>query len=442
MLSGKARQQGLSCGRTNLIPNCLRDVTMYTFQSPGRADPDVSDAVLAVWNDTILDKINSHKANPFLVTDPSQIADGKIAHSIKWPANPREPLDCLGEELAVQLSDWGWPGRAELHNEYLEYALIMRPDSDGNLRPKRFIATTELMEWWQAMAVHDLPYFLQCVTSITGRRYEAEELFGISEQQWNSLTVKTRTEIFRRRLVGFGRAQPPEHPLNMEHVLFMAENINGLSDLIFVVHFGSFPYAVNQDGKRRRAKLEEIFLSVDREDLYCRNADTGAAQAAYDQVFLRGKNPPQGRVMAFANPLGVYLRALRTKDLSLDGEPVPQEWGRFSRGTDGMMMRLEFGPGDEDPHFLDDLLWTNGARTSPVSGYLLARLIEVGPLVVIGDTPRPIANDEFRDIPTRPCASITRGLPSYERCKQIATFADQYENPLGVVPGTRGLRES
>ncbi len=415
---------------------------MHIFHSPGLADPDVSDAVLSVWNDAILNLINSHNASPFLLSDPSEIADGKIAHSIKWPANPREPLDCLGEELAVQLSDWGWPGRAELHNEYLEYALIMRPDAAGNLRPKRFIATTEMMEWWQAMAVYDLPYFLQLVRNTTGCHYSSNELFGIPETQWTTLNVKTRTEIFRRRLVGFGRSQPPEHPLNVEHVLFMAENINGLSDLIFVVHFGSFPYAVKQDGKRRRARLEEIFLSVDREDLFCRNADSGAAQAAYDQVFLRGKNPPQGRVMAFANPLGVYLRALRTKDLSLDGQPVPQEWSRFSRGSDGMAMRLEFGPSDDDPFFLDDLIWTNGAQSQPASGYLLARLIEVGPLVVIGNTPRPIANDEFRDIPTRPCSAITRGLPSYERCKQIASFADLYENPLGVVPGTRGLREN
>lgn len=413
---------------------------MHIFRSPGLADPGVNDAVLSVWNDTIVTLINSHHASPFLVSNPADITDSKIAHSIKWLANPREPLDCLGEELAVQLSDWGWPGRAELHNEYLEYTLIMSPDAKGNLRPKRFVATTEMMEWWQAMAVYDLPYFLQQVSSITGRAYDAEELFGMPASQWNSLNVKTRTEIFRRRLVGWGRSQPPEHPLNVEHVLFMAENINGLNDLIFVVHFGSFPYAVNQDGKRRRAKLEEIFLSVDREDLFCRNADSSAAQAAYDQVFLRGSNPPQGRVMAFANPLGVYLRAFKTKDLSIDGQSVPAEWIRFSRGREGMAMRLEFGPSDDDPRFLDDLIWTKGARTTPVSGYLLARLIEVGPLVVIGNTPRQIAKDEFRDIPSRLGSAITRGLPSYKRCKEIAAFADLYENPSGVVPGTRGLR--
>lgn len=411
---------------------------MHVFQSPGLADPDVNDATLVAWNAQITDLIDGHSVSPFFVLDPSDIENGQIANSVKWPGNPREPLDCVGEELAVQLSDWGWPGRAELHNEYLEYSLIMRPDSIGNVRPKRFVATTELMEWWRTMAVFDMPYFLSLVKKITGNAYSSEELFGIPESHWNDLGTAPREALFMRRLVGNGRAQPPEHPLNIDHVLFMAENINGLNDLIFVVHFGSFPYAINEGGIRRRARLEEIFLSVDRSDLFCRNADPGAAQGAYDQAYIDGSNPPQGRALAFADPVGMYMRTLTTTDLRIDGETVPDDWTRFSRGASDMPMRLEFGPDDDDPRFLDDIKVGTGSGAEAVSGYFLAREIEVGPLVVIAKDARPISNAEFKDIPAVPPGDITCGLPGNGRCQQISEFADLFENPLGVVPGTRG----
>ncbi|WP_417210457.1 hypothetical protein [Antarctobacter sp.] len=415
---------------------------MHIFQSPGLADPNVNDAALTSWNAQIRSLVDGHRVSPFLVLDPRDIKDGDIANSVKWPGNPREPLDCLGEDLATKLSDWGWPGRAELHNEYLEYTLVMRPDANGKLRPKRFVATTELMEWWLTMAVFDLEYFLLTIKNITGHAYTAADLFLLQPDQWAALPVQARAEVFHRRLVGLGRTQPPEHPLNIEHVLFMSENINGLNDLIFVVHFGSFPYAVTENSSRRRARIEEIFLSVNRPDLFCRNADPGAAQGAYDQAFIPGSTPPQGKALAFADPLGMYMRGLTTTDLRIAGAPVPNDWVRFSRGVDTMHMRLEFGPDDDDPRFLDEVVAGTGDAAPPISGYFLAREIEVGPRVVIGRTPRAITAAEFEDIPAVTAQdAITCGLPGNARCRMISDFADLFENPLGIVPGTRGQRD-
>lgn len=414
---------------------------MHIFQSPGFADPDVNDETLASWNEQIrfqVEDVEGRAVSPFLVLDPSDIEEGETANSVKWPGNPREPADCLGEELATKLSDWGWPGRAELHNEYLEYTLIMRPDSSGKLRPKRFVATTELKEWWLTMAVFDVDYFLKKVKEVTGKDYLTEDLFNMSIEQWKSMPVSQRASIFQQRIVGFGRTRPPEHPLNAEHALFMSVGINGLDDLIFVVHFGSFPYAVNEGDKRRRARLEEIFLFADRPELFCRNADPGAAQGAYDQVYVEGSSPPQGRSLAFANPLGMYMRAITTTDLRINGAPIPTDWERYSRGGEGMSMRLEFGPSDHDPRFLDEVVIGTGADAPVVTGYYLASAIEVGPLVTVAREARPIAETEFIDIPPADVGDIACGLPGNQRCADIADFADLYEDPMGIVPGTRG----
>ncbi|NVO57825.1 hypothetical protein HW561_18670 [Rhodobacteraceae bacterium B1Z28] len=414
------------------FPAIERNTEMSVYQSPGCADQGVSEAALAAWNARLKTVIDGHGVSPFLVADPRDIDDGQTSAGFRWPGNPREPLDCLGEDLAARLSDLGWASRAELHNEYLEYALVMRPDHSGRLRPKRFIATTELMEWWMTMAVFDLEYFLNAVATITRRTYSSNELFGMTPEAWNTLEISARVACFHRRLVGAGREHPPEHPLNIEHVLFMAKGMNGLNDLAFAMHFSSFPYFVVDGGKRRRARLDEIFAFGNRQDLFCRNAVSRAAQGVYNLAFIEGSDPPQGRAIAFADPLGMYMQAFPTSHLFIDQTEVPVDWLRFSRGSEEMPMRLEFGPGDDDPRFLDEVTLGTGASARPISGYCLAHLIQVGPLVKATAKPRMITKVEFVEIPSVEPGGIICGLPGTERCKQISEFADQCESSPGV----------
>ena len=414
------------------LRSCLseikRNIEMPVFQSPGLADQGVNDAALAAWNARVQTLFNDHDVSPFLVLDPRDIEDTQTSDEFKWPGNPREPLDCLGAELAERLSDLGWSSRVELHNEYLEYALVMRPDLTGRIRPKRFVATTELMEWWMAMAVHDLEHFLHVVASITRRSYGSEELFGVPAERWKALDISARMACFHRRLVGTGRAQPPEHPINVEHVLFMSAGTNSLSDLTSVMHFGSFPYLVSQEGQSRRARLDEMFTHANRKDLFCRNALSQVARNANELALIEGSGPPKGRAMAFADPLGMYIRSFQSSGLFHDEANTPADWVRFSRGVDGMPMRLEFGPSDDDPSFLDEVRLDTGAAAHPVSGYTLASRIEVGPLVKIAATSRPITKVELSEIPAAEPDGIVCGLPGTQRCRQISEFADQCEN--------------
>jgi hypothetical protein len=412
---------------------------MPEFCSPGLADADVPDAVLTAWNTTIAREIASRPASPILVSDPTSIASGATSSGVKWPGHPLEPLNCQSEEVAATLSDWGWAGRAELHNEYLEYLLVMRTDETGRSRPKQFIATTELMEWWQTMAVHAPDYFLDRVETIAGVRPNMAELFGVTTQKWLQQSEASRRSAFQNVMVGNGRSRPPVSGLNQQHALFMAHEINGLDDLIYVVHFGSFSYAVNENGVRRRATIEEIFHAEDVDYLFCRNADPAAAEGAYNQAFIRGtEDSPQARKLAFADPLGMYIRTFSTGDLRLNGAAVPTGWTRWSRGdANGTAQRLEFGPADDDPHFLDDLTIGVGPGVPRVNGYQLAKRIEVGPIVVVGQH-EPVHS--FKDIPGIEAGTITCGGESDSRCAAIAALKAEHDAARTLVRGTRGGR--
>ena len=414
---------------------------MAIFRSPGLADEDVAPEVVDAWNRHILDEVGRHRNSPFLVLDPTQISDGEISSAVKWAGHPLEPLQCTDEETAEKLSDFGWAGRAELHNEYFEYGIVTALDANGVERPKRLIATTELMEWWQTLAVHDAPSFLSKIKEITGVRRSMNELFERDMRAWKALTVPTREGLFRRYIVGSGRNSPPMHSLNQTSVLFMGHQINGLDDLIYVVHFGTFPYAVLASNVRRRARIEEIFHSAQVGYLYCRNADPAAAIGAYNQAFLQGtEGSPAGRNIAFADPLGMYIRTFSTGDLFYDGAAVPNEWTTLTRGHENdTPQRLEFGPPNSHPAFLDEVKIGSEDDAPTVTGFQLAKRVEVGPLVVVGDE-RPILEEEFMDIPAALPGIIECGQSSDQWCIDIDIFRREVEAQEALIRGTRGGR--
>ena len=147
-----------------------------------------------------------------------------------------------------------------------------------------------------------------------------------------------------------------------------------------------------------------------------------------------------GRAIAFADPLGIYIRGLRTSRLRFQGSEVPKEWVRFSRGSNKMPMRLEFGPSEDDPVFLDDITVQYGEKSEPLTGFSLAREIDVGPLLAAETNPRKITQPEFEMIPKIAREKITCGLPGNHRSVQITDLADLCESSIGSVPGTRGWR--
>lgn len=364
---------------------------MYDF--PGKADA-VTLAVKEAWNNKIQTEYNRQKLNhpgTFLVLDPESIDTGDPINAVRWAANPAVPLACLDndEEKTRALCDFGIRGRHELHNEYLEYMVVYAEDDGGNKRPKRVIMTTELREYWTTLAVYDPSYCKELAESLIGRTISWSDLYGTGVSDPNTLSEDERLFRFSVEVAGDGGGlvtgvpSQPQGKLNTENLLFMTHPINGLDDLIFIVMFGAKPYSVRlPDGTYREPTKFEIFGNGNA--LACRNADPNAALGASAQA-------RQGIKLAFANPLGMYIltssEELR-QQFFIGDDPISEEWIRLSRGEQGMYQRLEFGPGDDSPEFLDDIIVSTGDEDIPVKGgYDIAKKVEVGPLIVLEQDP-------------------------------------------------------
>jgi hypothetical protein len=184
----------------------------------------------------------------------------------------------------------------------------------------------------------------------------------------------------------------PVGRLNTERALFMNHPINGLDDLLYIVMFGAHPYAVRQGTGVRPATRDEIFKSQNVQHLACRHADPAAALGAHGAAFA-------GCSVAFADPLGVYIESFSSHLFTYNGQPVPKRWVRWRRGRRGMYQRLEFGPGDDDGAFLDDIRVSTGVTDEPVvGGFQIVQQLEVGPRVVVG-APTSVGTNEYRVVP-------------------------------------------
>ncbi|KAB8330133.1 hypothetical protein SD80_030410 [Scytonema tolypothrichoides VB-61278] len=413
------------------------------YDVPGRAD-QLSTDLVQKWNDTIqvaYERLQPELGSRFFVLDPNTLTESVLA-SIKWFADPAEPDFCLGSsEVAKQLSDWGVKGRHELHNEYCEYRTIDKVDSTGRLRPKRVQVTTELREYWVCLAIYD-PHTVRAIAkSILGFEPAWEDLYGVSDPF--QLTEEGREIAFSTIVAGNGQdpklegAGVPNQPtgrLNTDNALFMTHPINGLDDLLYIVMFGAKPYANRTATGLEQATREQLFREFNVEQLACRHADPAAAMGALGAAF-------NGQTVAFDNPLGMYIQSF-TKDVFLfEGNPIPDTWVRWSRGAkEGMYQRLEFGPGDDDAAFLDDIKVAVGSNEQPLTGgFQLVQQIEVGPLVVVGK-PTPVAENEYVILSA---SNANIDCKEARICQRIKALKQEYDNEhqmIRIAPRTMGFK--
>ncbi|HEV7876624.1 hypothetical protein [Bradyrhizobium sp.] len=417
------------------------------YSVPGKAD-QASQAVIDAWNAQI--KFNFDDlwgrgladSKPYFIDDPGKLTNAAFTDAVRWSGAPAEPRTCLDETWAQRLSDWGERGRTSFQNEYLEYTLIYATDQTGKVRPKRFTATTELAEYWTTVASVDPVQLRAMAKDVLGRDVSYAELYGSNNADPTHLSPATRRIAFATQVAGNGQhddlkdANVPANPigsLNRENALFMRQPINGLDDLVYIVMFGARPYAVNGPQGRRRAENYEIFRSQQTDFLACRNADPHAARGAYNQVISQiNGNAAKSSRMALADPLGMYIRGFNSGAFTWNGAAVPQDWIRWRRGGPGMWQRLEFGPPDDSPAFLDDIMERIGATQQPVSGgYRLVRGIEVGPGVMV--EPASSVNPQWIDIPAAQPLDCTMA----DVCTGVALARADWETEHTLSPVLR-----
>lgn len=401
------------------------------FKAPGEADELRGDA-LGLWNEQVEAAHRSLEpdfGSRFFALDPAAVA-AEVMPPVRWFADAAHPAACLGPARTQQLSDWGARGRYALHNEYCEYAMITRFDGAGRRRLKRVEVTTELREYWLALAVAD-PELVRAVAAQTlGTTVTLEDLYGPGPDP-NLDGPEVRTRRFCTQTAGSGFTTPdvpdlPAGPLNFQRALFMANPINGLDDLLFVAMFGARPW-VTDEPEPRPASRDQILRAAGAAFLACNNADPAVFLATAAAGF-------EGRTSTFADPLGIYITTFASAVFSLDGEQVPDEWTRLSRGKPGMWQRLEFGPPDDDPRFLDDAMVATGDLEVPVvGGYQVVRHVEVGLLMALGP-PSAVADAELERVPAE-----VEPISCADGCEPFLALGEEHDRH--VQPGT-ALRPS
>lgn len=448
----------------NLVFRLSNDVqetsTTGPFEAPGFVN-DLDENLTRLWNSTIkaqyeklADPTKSVGKIRFFALDPQTVNNGVETDVVKWAADPAEPKFCVDRQTAKNLSDWataeghpihdafGSKGRKWVQNEYCEYFVISKEFKEGTdekpitrHRPKRVLITTELREYWLLLAEQAPQKLQEVASSILGRVVQWSELYGPIVTDPTTLSPQQRRFQFALWVAGgagslengdfkdnFLKEGVPVQPLgslNRDHALFMTHGINGLDDLLYIVMFGARPYAKREGNQWVKASKEEIFTENGVQQLACRHADPAAAIGAYDQAF-------EGKTVAFANPLGMYIRSFNKNNFQFQGKAVPDEWIRFSRGKgEGYYQRLEFGPPDTDPHFLDEI--TVGDSQEPViGGFQVLEQIEVGPLLVVGDGD-PVKDEEYKQFEVKPGSSINCGDQKTSVCKLMARLREEYQ---------------
>lgn len=406
------------------------------YDTPGRADK-LSGELTDAWNDTIrehYDDLALYQTR-FFSPDPASLgsSDTSVIH---WFADPAEPAFCFDEEVARKLADWMQAGRNHIQNEYCEYAVIYGVDSRGRRRPKRVTCTTELREYWVMLAENDPQVLRATAASILGNEPSWQELYGVADPL--ALSPAERAIRFSIENAGHGKVKKfeeagvpafPTGTLNTRNALFMTNLINGLDDLLYIVMFGAKPYAQRVGADLRPATKEQIFRNFGVQHLACRHADPTAAMGAHENVF-------QGKGVAFANPLGMYIFSFTSDVFMYEGGAVPEAWVRFGRGAGaGLYQRLEFGPGDEDDAFLDDIKVIIGEDEFQVTGgYQIVKQMEVGPRVAVART-GAVGPDEYEIIAANPAPIRCREA---DVCGTIRQLKEQYEQeqlPVGLRRG-------
>jgi hypothetical protein len=411
------------------------------YDVPGLADA-AGPPLLAAWNAAIQETFQGlvpSVGSRFFKIDPDQIPNAASTTAVKWFADPAEPVGCLDREYARLLSDWGVRGRHALHNEYAEYRVIQQADpATGRLRNKRVEVTTELREYWLTVAMHDPEKVRSMAAGILGSQPAWEDLYGVANPM--ALSPADRKVRFSMLVAGNGGDQSlaaqgvptqPTGPLNTEHALFMTHPINGLDDLLYIVMFGAKPYAQRVGGVLSPATRNQIFRAFNVEQLACRHADPAAAVGAHAQAYA-------GKSVGFSNPLGMYMATFAKSVFFWQGQEVPDDWVRFSRGQPGMVQRLDFGPPDDHPAFLDDIEVEVAGATQKVSGgYQVVQQLEVGPIVLVGQ-PTVVAPAEFVVLNT---SSAPINCREAQICSSIQALKRDYEaahSPVRIAPRRMG----
>lgn len=337
--------------------------------------------------------------NPYVVDKPDERASN--ATLVDWVGFPVRVAECVTRQRALELldgnsSDHG-EGPRSLQEEYIEWRVVR---DDVGLR--RVELTTELSDYWRVLAAYEPRRTLELVAAFARQAaVSAESVYGGCDPLAPSTTPEEREAAFATAMLS--TEAPSAYNDGREAICCMVEPTNSLHALMRLV-IASTGVRLTRDyhtGRLRCLSSREAIPSLG-----------GAAQAGRhsDPVLVERlmRLAYEGRLVAFADPIGVYIQSVeRTRLRTPDGALVPAEWFSFQRGlspaesSDGhaRWQRLTFEVPVESGLTIDDLVDT--ANDQPIGyGGQIADLVQVALMLRVSErgvidigTPEPIQLD-------------------------------------------------
>jgi hypothetical protein len=243
-----------------------------------------------------------------------------------WTGLPVRVTACLGRDRGLRLldrrSDRVDGGGRRWQEDYVEWRVLRHRG-----RIERVELTTELADYWRVLAAYDPARLLETVAELAGERAARPGLvFGAVDPFGDGVTPERRGEAFA------GAMLPPHgrSPYNngTRAICCMTQSTNSLRGLIMLVLAAASCRVVRDSlaGQLRCLTCLEAIPLIG-------NATLGRSS---DPVLVErlGQLAYEGRLVAFDDPVGVYMQGVEHTRLRTPAdEEVPSEWFAFSRGA-------------------------------------------------------------------------------------------------------------
>lgn len=254
-----------------------------------------------------------------------------------WTGFPVRVATCLSRRRAQELLDWtgkgGDEGRRRLQEEYLEWRVVRGAGDEI----RRVELTTELGEYWCVLAAHEPRALLETIAELAGEaRVPARAAYGDLDPFARRVTPAQREAAFAVTMLERGALSP--YNSGVKAICCMVQPTNTLQGLVSLVAAAGSARRGRDVGTNRwrcltAAEAIPLFAGVAVEH---RASDPLVAERVGRLAF-------EGRRIALDDPPGVYIQGVEHARLRTpDGEAVPPEWFRFTRGRAPRFQRLTF----------------------------------------------------------------------------------------------------
>lgn len=296
---------------------------------------DLSGAGQAAWDSYVATQLAQAKgSNPLFVLDGDpDLGDDLL--DIDWRGKPLRLPSCLASERkAAQLLDWrdvaGDRGRVLGQEEYLEWRLVRT--AEGKIRKVEL--TSETPEYWSELAAHHPMTALRLLGRFAGEDVaDPREVFGPAINPFTA-TAQERKDAFRA-MMSFqsgpsGSDLPPRSPYNngRKAITYMCQRNNTLGAAIALAGAAAQAFAKDTPAGRVPLTGRELINFTLQAAADCRDSDPTIVETVARLAF-------EGRKIALAEPLGLYIGSVSHEGLLLPDEQgaVPAEWFELQRGS-------------------------------------------------------------------------------------------------------------